>query len=133
MIGMEALSRLLIRAVDGNFLSGSKIAVRDGPVSVISHLLYADDTLLFCGANKDQLMYLSWILMWFEALSGLRINLDKSEILPVGSVDNVQKLAVELGCGFGSLPSSYLGLPLGASHKALGVWDSVTPQTRGVR
>ena len=58
VIGMEALSRLLDRAVD-NYLSGSKIADRDGVRSVISHLLYADDTLLFCGANKDQLKYLS--------------------------------------------------------------------------
>ena len=130
VIGMEALSRLLNRAVDGNYLSGSKIANRDGPVSVISHLLYADDTLLFCGANKDQLKYLSWILMWYEALSGLRINLNKSEILPVGSVDNVQELAIELGCGIGSLSSSYLGLPLGANHKALGVWDTVEDRFR---
>ena len=125
VIGMEALSRLLKRAVDGNYLSGSKIAGRDGVVYVISHLLYADDTLLFCGASKDQLKFLSWILMWFEALSGLKINLNKSEILPVGLVDNVSDLAVELGCGIGSLPSSYLGLPLGASHRALGVWDTV--------
>ena len=58
--------------------------------------------------------------MWFEALSGLKINLNKSEILPVGPVDEVSDLAVELGCGIGSLPSSYLGLPLGASHKAFG-------------
>ena len=83
VIGMEALSRLLNRAVDGNYFHGSKIADRDGADSVISHLLYADDTLLFCGANKDQIKYLSWILMWFEALSGLRINLNKSEILPI--------------------------------------------------
>ena len=130
VIGMEALSRLLKRAVDGNYLSGSKIAGRDGVVSVISHLLYADDTLLFCGASKDQLKFLSWILMWFEALSGLKINLNKSEIFPVGSVENVSDLAVELGCGIGSLPSSYLGLPLGASHKALGVWDTVEDKFR---
>ena len=68
--------------------------------------------------------------MWFEALSGLRIDLNKSEILPVGSVDNVQELVVELGCGIGSLPSSYLGLPLGANHKALGVWDTVEDRFR---
>ena len=28
--------------------------------------------------------YLSWLLIWFEAMLGLRINLDKSEILLVG-------------------------------------------------
>ena len=68
--------------------------------------------------------------MWFEALSGLKINLNKSEILLVGPVDEVSDLAVELGCGIGSLPSAYLGLPLGASHKALGVWDTVEDKFR---
>ena len=126
---MEAFSRLLKRAMEGNYLSGSRIAERGGVEIFISHLLYADDTLLFCEANKDQLKFLSWILMWFEALSGLRINLNKSEILRTGSVDN-EELAAELGCGIGSLPTSYLGLPLGAKHKALGVWNTVEDRFR---
>ena len=44
----------------------------------------------------------------------LRINLSKSEIISIGLVENVAELAMELGCGIGSFPSSYLGLPLGA-------------------
>ena len=62
--------------------------------------------------------------MWFEAMSDLRINLSKSEIIPVGPVDNVAELPMELDCGIGSFPSSYLGLPLGAQHKAIGfgIW-----------
>ena len=63
--------------------------------------------------------------MWFEAISSLSINLNKSEILPVGRVENVQVLASELGCKVGSLPSTYLGLPLGAPHKSVAVWDGV--------
>ena len=63
--------------------------------------------------------------MWFETFSGLKINLIKSAIIPLGRVDNVEELAAELGCGVGSLPSTYLGLPLGAPHRALGVWDSI--------
>ncbi|RVX20331.1 putative ribonuclease H protein [Vitis vinifera] len=51
----------------------------------ISHLFFADDTIVFCEANKEHLTHLSWILLWFEAASGLRINLDKSEIIPVGA------------------------------------------------
>ena len=68
--------------------------------------------------------------MWFEAFSGLKINLTKSVIIPLGRVDNVEELAAELGCGVGSLPSSYLGLPLGAPHRALRVWDSIEDRFR---
>ena len=52
--------------------------------------------------------------MWFEVMSGLRINLNKSDIISVGSVANVEELTLEFGCGVRSLPTSYLGLPLGA-------------------
>ena len=101
-----------------------------GGGGVISHLLYADDTLLFYEPNKDQMKFLSWTLMWFEAMSGLRINLNKSKIIPVGAVDNDAELALELGCGIGSLPTLYLGLPPRASHKAIGVWDFVEERFR---
>ena len=130
VIGMEALSCLINCAVEGNCLYGSRITDRRGGDLVIYHLLYADDTLIFCEANKDQLKYLSWILMWFEALSGLKINLNKSEIIPIGPVDNAEELAIELGCKVGSFPTSYLGLPLGAKHKAVGVWDSIEERFR---
>ena len=52
---------------------------RGGGELVISHLLYADDIVLFYDANPEQLMYLGWTLMWFEAFFGIRINLSKSD------------------------------------------------------
>ena len=130
VIGMETLSRLLSHATDGNYLSGTKFADGRGEELVISHLLNADDTLLFCKADNDELKFLSWTLMWFEAVSGLKINLNKSEILPIGPVTNLEELATEVGCKVGALPTTYLGLPLGAKHKALSVWDSVEERLR---
>ena len=130
VIGMEALSGLLKCAVEGNFISGCKFEGRDGGELIISHLLYADDTVLLCDVKPEQLMYLGWILMWFEALSGLRINQSKSEIIPVGRVSNAETLAIELGCGVGSLPTTYLGLPLRAPHKLVGAWDSIEERFR---
>ena len=91
----------------------------------LSHLLYVDDTIIFCGENQDQMMHLSWLLMWFEAISGLRINLNKSEIIPVGRIIDVDVLALELGCKLGALPSSYLGLPLGAPHNSVAMWNGI--------
>ena len=113
---MEALSCLINRAIDGNYLSGIRVANGRGEDLSISHLLYADDTLIFCEDDIEQLKFLSWILMWFEAMLGLKINLTKSEIIPIGPVNNLVELASELGCNIGSLPTSYLGLPLGAKH-----------------
>ena len=130
VIGMEALSCLINRAVEGNYLSGSRIANGRGEDLSISHLLYADDMLLFCEADIDQLKFLSWILTWFKAMSSLKINLSKSEIIPIGPVTNLVELASELGCKIGSFPTSYLGLPLGAKHKALGVLDSIEERYR---
>ena len=68
--------------------------------------------------------------MWFEAISGLRIGLDKSEILLVGRVENLEVLALEFGYKAGVLPSTYLGLPLGAPHKFVAVWDGVEERLR---
>lgn len=39
---------------------------------------------------------LCWLLMWFEAILGLRINLEKSEIILVGRVENIEDLAIKL-------------------------------------
>ena len=59
VIRMEALSCLINHVVKGNYLSGNRIAGKRGEELVISHLLYADNTLLFCEADKDQLKFLS--------------------------------------------------------------------------
>ena len=63
--------------------------------------------------------------MWFEAISRLRINLDKSELIPLGRVDNVEELASKLGCKVESLPSSYLAMSLHVPFKFVAVWDGV--------
>ncbi|RVX18439.1 putative mitochondrial protein [Vitis vinifera] len=130
VMGMEVLGALIRRAVEGGFLSGCNIREGGRTALNISHLFFADDTIVFCEANKDHLSHLSWILFWFEAASGLKINLGKSEIIPMGEVEDIEELAVEIGDRVGSLPSQYLGLPLGAPNKASSVWDGVEERMR---
>jgi hypothetical protein len=62
------------------------------------------------------------LLVCFEAVSGLKVNLSKSTLALVGSLDDVDQLASHLGCGTIDLPLKYLGLPLGASFKLKTVW-----------
>ncbi|RVW16573.1 hypothetical protein CK203_069386 [Vitis vinifera] len=47
-----------------------------------------------------------------------------------GEVEGILEMAVELGCKVGQLPSTYLGLPLGAPNKASCVWDGVEERMR---
>ena len=41
--------------------------------------------------------YLCWLLLWFEAILGLKINPSKSELTLVGRVANLEGLGFELG------------------------------------
>lgn len=88
--------------------------------------MYADDSLVFCDAKVDQIRHLRVILTIFEALSGLHVNWSKSSIIPVSQVPNIQSLANNLGCQVGSLPTKYMGMPLGANGTSIGIWNEVT-------
>ena len=118
---MEAFSLLIDKAMSGGYLSGYKFKGSNDSEEMVTHLLFADDTPVFCKDSKYQMVFLSWILAWFEALPRIRINLEKSSLLPVGRVENVDSMAAELDCKIGSLPTDYLGLPLGAKHNSLEV------------
>ena len=48
VITMEVFSCLLRRAISGGFLSGWRVRGRGGEGILISHLLFADDILVFC-------------------------------------------------------------------------------------
>ena len=60
-----------------------------------------------------------------EEMSGLRINLGKSELVPVGDVLNFPDLVEILGCRESALPLKHLGLPLGASFKDKSIWNPI--------
>ena len=127
---MKVLSCLLGRAREGGYLFGFKVLWRNGEGLEISHLLFVDDILIFCETTFSQMTYLSWLLMWFEAILSLKINLDKSELIPIGKVSNVMKLATIFCCRVGVPLTTYLGLPLGAAHNSMVAWDGVEERFR---
>ena len=63
-------------------------------------------------------MYLRCVLLFFEAMSVLRVNLSKSSLLPIGEVPNIHFLASFFGCEVSALPSTYSGLLLGLLLRA---------------
>jgi hypothetical protein len=65
------------------------------------------------------------ILIKFSYLSKTKKTADPTNIIPMGNVVQVGRLADILGCEVASLPVKYLGLPLGASYKSTRIWDGV--------
>ena len=70
---------------------------------MVSFLLFADDTLIFCDADPTHIANLRSILARFEEVSGLSINLGQSELVPIGEVHNPDVLVGLLGCRQSSL------------------------------
>ena len=91
----------------------------------IFHLLFADDTILYCDASRKQLLSIRLVLSCFQAFTGLKVNIGKSEIVPVGEVNNIVTLANILQCRVGKLPMKYLGMPLGTSFKSAAIWNPI--------
>ena len=122
---MEVLSQILKKTEDSGLLCGFHV----GPVNSIrvriSHLLFVDDIILFCDAFRDQLLTIRLALSCFQAFTGLKVNVGKSEIVPVGVVGNIDVLANILSCRVGSLPMKYLGMPLGTLFKTASIWNLI--------
>ncbi|WMV40308.1 hypothetical protein MTR67_033693 [Solanum verrucosum] len=122
---MEGLNRMIKTANTRGWLKGFDVS-RDGAESLeVTHLQYADDTLIFCGAEEEQLKNLRVILVLFEGVSGLHINWRKSFMYPINEVNNMSYIASILGAVVGTLPTTYLGMPLGAKSKPIEIWNGV--------
>ena len=122
---MEVLSQLLHRTEVADLICGFKVGKELVSGLSISHLLFADDTIVFCDADPDQILHLRMVLGCFKVVTGLGVNMGKSEIVSVGVVPNVSQLANILCCHVGILSMSYLGMPLGASFKVSAVWNPI--------
>ena len=87
-IVMKALSRLLDGAVLASHISGFIVGPKSHAPLMASHLLVADNTLIFCDALPSQIGKLRDILSSFEVVSGLHIKLAKSKFVLIAEVLN---------------------------------------------
>lgn len=63
---MEALSRMMTVTVDGGLLSRFLVGARNNDELLVCHLLFVDDTLIFCESNCDLVICVvySYVLKW---------------------------------------------------------------------
>ena len=99
-------------------MEGSK-----GNTLTVTHLPFADGTMIFCSVEMEHIRMLELILLFLEAVTGLSVNLSK--IVQLEMMSNVERLAMAFGCKVSSLPMAYLGLPLGSHFKAGSMWIDI--------
>jgi hypothetical protein len=74
---------------------------------------YADDTLVILKADAMQLLRVKAILNSYAQSTGLKVNYSKSSMMPINlSDERLEHFANTMQCKKGSLPFTYLGLPL---------------------
>lgn len=83
----------------------------DNGAYLINNCHYADDTILFLKAKHSVVESAWWAMQAFEAVSEIRINLDKSEMYGINT-NQLGSLANTFRCKTASFPIKYLGLPL---------------------
>jgi ABC-type spermidine/putrescine transport system permease subunit I len=77
---------------------------------------YADDTLIIMEGCVTQLETHKGILNTFTLATGLKVNFSKSMMVPINlTEEKLDLLSTGFGCAKGSLPFTYLGLPLGTT------------------
>ncbi|MCH93722.1 hypothetical protein A2U01_0014675, partial [Trifolium medium] len=110
IICADVLSGLISKAQSNQGLHGVKIAPK---APEITHLLFADDSLFFCRANKEEVTTLANIIQQYQAASGQLVNYNKSEMVFSKGVSSDIKTTISL-----ILPiqlkdhfNKYLGLP----------------------
>ncbi|XP_047268842.1 uncharacterized protein LOC124898822 [Capsicum annuum] len=113
ILAMEGLGSMVRTSLQNNWVRGFKLNSQGMGDLDICHLLYADDTLIFCEAIEEQ----------FEG------KLEEKQFFPIKEVNNIQTLTGILGCGIGNLPTVYLGMPLGNKHKDVEIWDKIIEKT----
>lgn len=117
VIATDVLQTMLNEAMAQNLIRKPIAAQPNSDFPVIQ---YADDDVMIIPACEQQLEQLKNILMHFTVYTGLRINYEKSVMVPINTSDNhLEVLASRLGCKIGSLPFTYLGLPLSLSKPKL--------------
>jgi hypothetical protein len=95
-------------------------ATQDFPI-----VQYTDDTILMMKSDTSEVLHLKDLLHLFSSSTRLHVNFHKSLMIFVNvSNQKMQQLSTTLGCQIGSMPFTYLGLPMGTTKPKM---EDLTP------
>jgi hypothetical protein len=121
---VDGLSALLSRSIEMNMVQPLRICPQ---APGLSHLLFADDTLLFFKANQEQAEEVLQILDMFAKATGQLINRAKCSVIFCDSCPEERKIAVKaaLQVQEDAFEDKYLGLPTPAGRMHRGRFQNL--------
>jgi hypothetical protein len=125
---VEGFSALLKDAQRENLIRGVRFGV-GGPH--VTHLLFADDSIVFLEGTTDSIQSLKKILHDYEVSSGQKVNLQKFSIFfgkgcPQGTKENLKQL---IGIDNEAISERYLGLPTTVGRSKEGCFKHIRERT----
>ncbi|CAJ2661804.1 unnamed protein product [Trifolium pratense] len=124
LLAAEGLNVLMEAMVARNLFTGYSVGGQES--IVVSHLQFADDTLLMGVKSWANVRALRAVLVLFETMSGLKVNFHKSMLVGVNIPDSwLDEAASVLCCKVGKIPFLYLGLQIGGDPRRLVFWEPV--------
>lgn len=108
---VDVLAGILDKARRADHISG--VVGHLIPGGGVTHLQYADDTMIMVEGTTLDIINFKFLYLCFESMSGLKINFDKSEVVVWGfSAEEQQRIADNLNCWLTTFPITYLGMPM---------------------
>jgi len=120
----EGLNILMPAVVRAQLFNGYSVGL--GGDVTLTHLQFADDTLLLGTKSWLNVRTMRAVLLLFEDVSGLKVNFNKSMLTGVNISDSwLSEAASVINCHRGTIPFVYLGLPIGGDSRKLSFWKPV--------
>lgn len=125
--GFSALIQMLVQVGE---IKGLQMS-RDAPT--VSHLFFADDSLLFAGADLFSTVNLRNVIKTYEAASGQAVNFQKSSICFSPNVDQalVEDIKNVFGIEVVERHAKYLGLPSSISRNKRDIFTPICMRVSG--
>jgi hypothetical protein len=127
-LAADALDHMLTKAREKGHIKG---VVPHLIPRGVTHLQYADDTIVMVGCDELSIRNLKLLLYCFEWMSGLKINYHKSEVIVFGAEEETKiRIANMLNCKPGALPMRYLGFPISDKKLKMEVFRGTVEKMR---
>jgi hypothetical protein len=129
LLAPEGLNVMMNTMVDNGLFSGYNVGAQ--AALTVTHLQFADDTLLIGWKSWANVRTLKNVLLLFQKISGLKVNFHKSMLFGINVAGSwLHEVAVVMNCKHGCLPFLYLGLLNGGDPRKLQFWNPLVERIK---